>query len=88
LHSHPFSPNSTQVVTQIENLDKLVGYLLEQLVKFNLTEAVNDFLLSDHGMDSTDEEHIIDLTSFTNASTYFSVGSSPVVHIFPNKGMF
>ncbi|KAF4531558.1 hypothetical protein B566_EDAN013561 [Ephemera danica] len=86
MHSHPFSPNSSQVFTKIEQLDRLTGYLVQQLDKANLTDAVNVFILSDHGMTSTDEQHIIDLTRFTNESTYLSVGSSPVIHIFPKKG--
>lgn len=65
---------------------RYIGYLADQLEKHNLTEVVNTFILSDHGMTETDVHRIIDLNEFTDNSTYLRVGTSPVVHIFPHKG--
>ncbi|XP_059469473.1 bis(5'-adenosyl)-triphosphatase enpp4-like isoform X2 [Neocloeon triangulifer] len=85
-HAHAFGSESAEVTEQIKNVDRYIGYLVDQLERHNLTEAVNTFVLSDHGMTETDVHRIIDLNEFTDNSTYLRVGTSPVVHIFPHPG--
>ena len=86
MHAHAFGPDSPEVANQIQKLDTLVGYLIQQLKDKQLSESVDVFLVSDHGMATTEEKNIIDLSTFTNQTMYKKVGTSPVIHVFPKEG--
>jgi ectonucleotide pyrophosphatase/phosphodiesterase family protein 5 len=52
----------------------------------NLTDAVNVFLLSDHGFETVTPLRIINVTEVIKGMNYTIVGSSPALHIFPKGG--
>ncbi|CAB3378442.1 Hypothetical predicted protein [Cloeon dipterum] len=85
-HAHAFGSESDEVTEQIKNVDSYIGYLADQLERHNLTESVDTFIVSDHGMTETDEHRIIDLNKIIDSSLYLRVGTSPVIHIYPNPG--
>lgn len=70
---------------QIKQCDKITKYLLDKLDKFKLTNKMNLFVLSDHGMNSVKLEDIIDLTQFINSTHVKFAGGSPTLGIFPAK---
>ncbi|KAL8884224.1 MAG: hypothetical protein Q9192_006895 [Flavoplaca navasiana] len=61
VNGHRFGPNSTEVNTTLQDVDKMFGNLLEGLRERNLTEIVNVIVVSDHGMATTSTERLIQL---------------------------
>lgn len=83
---HKFGPDSKEVLSKILELDELLGYILDELEVHNLIDSTNIILTSDHGMASlpNDTEHMIDLNTYIDFSTYTVTSSNPVAGIFPN----
>lgn len=76
-----------QIDEMIVNVDNLVKYVEESLLRNNLTNTVNVIYLSDHGMDTFTSETLIDLRKYVdNGTTYDMYGISPIVQIEPKPG--
>nr|XP_018905818.1 PREDICTED: bis(5'-adenosyl)-triphosphatase enpp4-like [Bemisia tabaci] len=78
---HRFGVNDPSFKAQIQQCDQAAKYIQDQLVAHGLQDKVNVFLLSDHGMVSVKQEHIIDLNKFADLSSFDLTGTSPVVQI-------
>ncbi|KAK2148499.1 hypothetical protein NP493_3051g00000 [Ridgeia piscesae] len=81
---HSKGPESLQMIDMIVALDRLVGYLIEQLKAYSLFESINIIITSDHGMAQIKSSIKIDDT--VNSSTYKVYGSSPIWNIMPSDG--
>ncbi|XP_073991473.1 ectonucleotide pyrophosphatase/phosphodiesterase family member 5-like isoform X4 [Rhodnius prolixus] len=82
--SHAFGPDSPHTNSQIQNVDKMTKYILDQLKERNITD-VNAVFLSDHGMEGVTVDRIIDLRPVVgNISEMY--GTSPVLQVYPHKG--
>ncbi|CAH1405730.1 unnamed protein product [Nezara viridula] len=81
---HTSGPGSSQTRERLRRVDKITEHLFKSLKNNSLTD-VNVVLLSDHGMEGVTLDRMIDLTKFVGdkAAMY---GTSPVLHIYPNKG--
>nr|CAD7394864.1 unnamed protein product [Timema cristinae] len=86
--SHIFGPESPQVLKQLAKLDRLTDYLHHRLVDNNLSDVVNVFHLSDHGMDTVTLDRIVNLTDYVDRSTYITSGSSPNASLHDNFSVF
>jgi predicted AlkP superfamily pyrophosphatase or phosphodiesterase len=58
---HKFGPNSTEIRTTINNVDKMLDHLFAGLEERNLTQVVNVVIVSDHGMATTSTDRLIQL---------------------------
>lgn len=83
--SHKFSPQTSQLLEKLRNVDNITNYLLESLKEAGLQD-INLFILSDHGMDSVKPSSIINLNNYINVTKYNIVGASPVLHLIPSPG--
>lgn len=83
---HMTGANSEAVKVQVRRCDNITNYLLKQLDKFNLSEKMNLFFMSDHGMTSVQVRHLIDLTKIIDKDDVTFGGGSPTLEIFPVKG--
>jgi len=72
----------------IIKVDNITGYLIKKLEENNLTDAVNVFLLSDHGFETVTPSRILNITEVIKGMNYTSVGSSPALHIYPKEGKY
>ncbi|KAJ9598240.1 hypothetical protein L9F63_011061, partial [Diploptera punctata] len=82
--AHVYGPESQQVANAISKVDNVTGYLLKKLEENNLTDAVNVFLLSDHGFESVTVSRIINITDFIPPeANYTIVEHSPTYHLYP-----
>jgi ectonucleotide pyrophosphatase/phosphodiesterase family member 5 len=81
-HSH--GPESIELAEKIGELDKGLGYLLDELGHHGLLPGLNIIITSDHGMASVKSN--IYLNEFLNFSLFTSYGGSPVRHIVPKSG--
>jgi len=72
----------------IIKMDNITGYLLQKLEENNLTDAVNVFLLSDHGFETVTPSRIINVTDVIKGMNYTAAGSSPAIQIYPKGGKY
>lgn len=88
-HSHKFGPGSEEVLEQIRRIDNIVGYLLQSLSQKNLTNKINIFFVSDHGMTGVPPQHLINVTDIFKkyGEDCVVAGTSPVVHIIPKPSI-
>ncbi|XP_021925441.1 bis(5'-adenosyl)-triphosphatase enpp4-like isoform X2 [Zootermopsis nevadensis] len=84
--AHVYGPESQEVQEVIVKVDDVTGYLVKKLEENNLTDAVNVFLLSDHGFETVTTSRIINVTDVIKGMNYTVVGNSPTLHIYPNDG--
>lgn len=81
-----YGPESQEVREVIVEVDNVIGYLVKKLEENNLTDAVNVFLLSDHGFETVTASRIINITDMIKGMNYTMVGNSPALHIYPKDG--
>lgn len=67
----------------VAHLDKVSGYIQEQLELHNLSSRANVVHLSDHGMAGVKPPGFINLTDIVAPFQYDYYGSSPVLQIVP-----
>lgn len=67
-HGHLYGPNSTEIRTDINEVDIMLGDLFQGLEERNLTDIVNIVIVSDHGMASTDTSRLIQLDDIVDMS--------------------
>jgi predicted AlkP superfamily pyrophosphatase or phosphodiesterase len=72
----------------IIKVDNTTGYLIKKLEENNLTDAVNVFLLSDHGFETVTPSRILNITEVIQGMNYTKAGESPAIHIFPEEGKY
>ena len=82
---HAFGPLSAEVASKIGELDKVLGFLLQQLEHNHLINSTNLIVTSDHGMLATPK--IIYLSDHVDTSLFKHYSSNPVFHIFPLPGI-
>lgn len=58
---HIYGPDSPEVVHMIQQCDKIVGYLLDQLEEHGLSNMLNIIITSDHGMTEMNRSRFITL---------------------------
>ena len=68
-------------------VDNITAYLHHCLTNKNLLDKVNVVLLSDHGMTTVTPQRIYNLTQYVNKAFFQIVDSSPVLQIYPTKGI-
>lgn len=83
---HTSGPGSSQTRERLRRVDKITERLFKSLNDNSLTD-VNVVLLSDHGMEGVTLDRMIDLTKFVGNKAVM-YGTSPVLHIYPNKGNY
>ena len=84
---HIFGPESDQMLEQLIELDKDIGYLLQKLEEKDILDDVNLIITSDHGMTNTptDEEHKINLDKYIDLMSYDVDSVNPVATIRPKS---
>jgi ectonucleotide pyrophosphatase/phosphodiesterase family protein 5 len=67
-------------------LDKHLGYLIDQLKASRLFENLNIIITSDHGMQSILNKEPIILDKYVNSSLFEAYGTSTTLNIFLKNG--
>lgn len=81
---HKNGPDSPEIIAMIEELDRGMGYLFEQLEKHGLLSSMNIIVTSDHGMTSTPADKVINLDDYIDNNSYMITSSNPIAAIRPN----
>ena len=80
---HGYGPDSDEVKSGIEEMDKTIGRLINGLKSRNMFDDVNIMLVSDHGMASTSSDSMIFLDDYINMDNVTMVDWTPVTAILP-----
>jgi len=79
---HRFGPESSGIISVIENMDDLLGYILDGIKKLDIADKINLILVSDHGMTTISHDRIIYLDDLVSDMDAFSTyGGGPVMQI-------
>ena len=79
---HMFGPFSNEMKLKLEEVDKNVGYLIDQLKKFNLFDSLNLIITSDHGMQNITNKTIIYLDDYVNTDLFDAYGGLVNLNLF------
>ena len=82
---HIYGPDSNEIIKKVEEMDTLLGYIVQQFENNGLWDTVNVIVTSDHGMTGIDvQNRVIDITELVDMSLIKSVyGHGAVMQIVP-----
>ena len=83
---HIYGPDSVEMTLKVEEMDGVLGYLMEQFDRNNLWDSVNLIVTSDHGMTNVDFiNKDIDITKLVSVQDHidFTMDSGPIMHFMP-----
>jgi predicted AlkP superfamily pyrophosphatase or phosphodiesterase len=83
---HSYGQASSEVDEAVVEMDKLLGYLIEQIDEIGLSDQLNIILVSDHGMADLSEDKIIFLDDIIDLDDVYVMDWSPVALIQPDEG--
>ena len=78
---HEYGPSSVETVDQIQRMDGIMGTIMEKAEKLSIADRLNVLVVSDHGMTELNQEHIIDLSAYTDFSDVTMDGAGPIVFL-------
>jgi predicted AlkP superfamily pyrophosphatase or phosphodiesterase len=73
---------------KLQELDKTLGYLIEQLKAHHLYDKLNLIITSDHGMEAISNKTVIFLDKYVDTTLFDAYGSRACYSIFVKKGNF
>ncbi|KAK7907313.1 hypothetical protein WMY93_015925 [Mugilogobius chulae] len=82
---HRYGPGSKEVIEALENVDRIIGMLMDGLKERNLHKCVNLIIVSDHGMEEASCDKAAFVSSFVNNTEDFSVIQGPAARIRPTR---
>ncbi|XP_035534394.1 ectonucleotide pyrophosphatase/phosphodiesterase family member 1 [Morone saxatilis] len=80
---HRYGPASSQVVQALENVDRILGMLMDGLLQRDLQHCVNIIIISDHGMEEASSEKAAYVSNYVADTAHFSVIQGPAARIRP-----
>lgn len=87
---HRHGPDSIAMAEKLTQVDGYLGYVIEQLTKFNLIDKLNLIVLSDHGMapivNSSTAKIILSDRIYDWPKYYKCFGAKTLVNIFVDNG--
>jgi len=78
---HEYGPSSAETADQIQRMDGIMGTIMEKAEKLSIADKLNVLVVSDHGMTELNQEHIIDLSAYTDFSDVTMDGAGPTVFL-------
>jgi predicted AlkP superfamily pyrophosphatase or phosphodiesterase len=82
---HKYGPNSTEIRQTIQDVDTMLGSILDGLHERNLTNIVNVVVVSDHGMATTDISRLIQLEDLIDPNELEHIDGWPLYGLRPKK---
>uniref|UniRef100_A0A8C4DYT4 Ectonucleotide pyrophosphatase/phosphodiesterase 1 n=1 Tax=Dicentrarchus labrax TaxID=13489 RepID=A0A8C4DYT4_DICLA len=80
---HMYGPASSQVVRALENVDRILGLLMNGLLQRDLQHCVNIIIISDHGMEEASSDRAAYVSNYVADTAHFSVIQGPAARIRP-----
>ncbi|KAF7666129.1 hypothetical protein LDENG_00120020, partial [Lucifuga dentata] len=82
---HRYGPASNAVIQALQNVDKILGMLMDGLKERNLHRCVNVIVVSDHGMEEASCEKAAFVSSYQDNTDDFIVIQGPAARIRPRR---
>uniref|UniRef100_A0A8C3A832 Ectonucleotide pyrophosphatase/phosphodiesterase 1 n=1 Tax=Cyclopterus lumpus TaxID=8103 RepID=A0A8C3A832_CYCLU len=82
---HRYGPASSQILQALENVDKIMGMLMDGLTQRDLHHCVNIIILSDHGMEEASCEKAAYVSTYLNKTDGFAVIQGAAARIRPSR---
>ncbi|XP_029281740.1 ectonucleotide pyrophosphatase/phosphodiesterase family member 1 isoform X2 [Cottoperca gobio] len=82
---HRYGPASSQVVQALENVDRVVGLLMDGLTQRDLHHCANIIIVSDHGMEEASCEKAAYVSNYLTETNDFAVIQGPAARIRPHS---
>ncbi|KAK3954852.1 alkaline-phosphatase-like protein [Pseudoneurospora amorphoporcata] len=82
---HKYGPNSTEIRSTIEKVDRMMDKILKGLEERHLTNIVNVIVVSDHGMATTDISRLVQLEDLVDLSKIEHTDGWPLVGLRPKN---
>ncbi len=83
---HSYGPNSPEVDDAVQEMDELLGYILDQADEIGMSNQLNIILVSDHGMAELSDDKVIFLDEIIDLEVVDMVDWTPVAMIKPDEG--
>ncbi|XP_063403292.1 ectonucleotide pyrophosphatase/phosphodiesterase family member 5-like [Mytilus trossulus] len=83
---HQVGPDNPEINQKVIELDKTVGYLLNELDKKGILDDTDIIITSDHGMASTPQSKMINLDDYISPLDYRIFSSDPIGSVLPYPG--
>jgi predicted AlkP superfamily pyrophosphatase or phosphodiesterase len=84
---HDGGPDSKEVITAIQEIDGVLGLLLQGLKERNILNKINIIIVSDHGMTAISSDRVIFLDDYIDLSNVDVIDWSPVLALNPKPGL-
>ncbi|KAH6630430.1 alkaline-phosphatase-like protein [Chaetomium sp. MPI-SDFR-AT-0129] len=82
---HKYGPNSTEIRSTIQTVDKMLDDLFKGLENRNLADIVNIIVVSDHGMATTDISRVVQLEDLVDTSKIEHTDGWPLIGLRPKN---
>ncbi|KAL2158390.1 hypothetical protein VTH06DRAFT_4438 [Thermothelomyces fergusii] len=80
---HKYGPNSTEIRSTIQKVDKMLDDLFKGLEERHLADIVNIIVVSDHGMATTDVSRLVQLEDLVDLSKIEHIDGWPLAGLRP-----
>jgi predicted AlkP superfamily pyrophosphatase or phosphodiesterase len=84
-YGHRYGPNSDSIAVALQEVDRTLGYLIDELKRINVWPNINILLTSDHGMAEVSSERVIIIDEIIDLQDVTVIDWSPVAMIQPKK---
>jgi predicted AlkP superfamily pyrophosphatase or phosphodiesterase len=85
-YGHRYGPYSDSIAVAMQEVDRTLGYLINELDRIGMWPNVNIVITSDHGMAEVSNEKVIVIDEIINLDDVEIYDWSPVAMIQPNDG--
>lgn len=83
---HLYSPQSKEARASVERMDRMVAELYEGLQTLPIRDSINFILLSDHGMTTVDDQHVVNPYDYVDRNLIENIRFDIPTHVWPKKG--
>lgn len=84
---HRFGPDSEEVIEAIQEADKIVGHLLDELKRVDPEGKINIMIVSDHGMIAVSPEKRVLLDDYIDVDNIEMIAPSPALMFNVKEGV-
>ncbi|KAM3603477.1 uncharacterized protein V6R79_023202 [Siganus canaliculatus] len=82
---HRYGPTSSEIVPALENVDRIMGRLMDGLIQKDLQHCINIIIVSDHGMEEASCEKAAFVSDYQDNTADFTIIQGPAARIRPKR---
>ncbi len=82
-YGHKYGPNSEKINEAVSEMDKITGYIVDEIERIGMKDSINVIILSDHGMADISRERVINIEKMLPDFNVKYSNSGPMMMIKP-----